>query len=590
VIDPRIYRAAWVPAVLALLVAAFSLEQPGRGSSSALAPDAFVGQRAYDGPGTGLLSMAAAFPNRRPGGSSDRAIAGMVKQSFAGDGLEVGVRHFSAQTVVGRRRLETVVGVRAGLSSRRIVVLAHRDALTAPSTADLSGTAALLELGRVYHSRQLKKTLVLVSTSGGSGGAAGAAQFAGDPGGPVDAVLVLGDVAGTRLRKPHIVAWSQRPAIAPFELRRTVAGAVGLETGLRMTEPRLASQYARLAFPLTTGEQGRIAAHGLPAVLISASGERGPGAERSVSVTNLLHFGRGLVRTIDAVDGRAAAMPAPSPALLVRGKLVPPWAVRVLVAALIFPALLAAIDGFARVRRNRHPVSMWLAWTLTAAFPFAFVLLVAYVLELTELLPSIPPAPVRAGAIPLDGGAIAALGSLALALVAAWAGLRSLVLRVSGISGDPSSPGAAAAVMLVACAVVVATWAANPFAALLLVPALHVGLLVVVPEVRIRATPAFGLMTLALVPVALVAVYYAQQLGLGLDEIPWTGLLLVAGGHVGVLPALGWCVLLGCLVSALTIVVARARQAPAAEEPKTRGPVSYAGPGSLGGTESALRR
>jgi hypothetical protein len=590
VIDPRIYRAAWVPAVLALLVAAFSLEQPGRGSSSALAPDAFIGQRAYDGPGTGLLSMASAFPNRRPGGASDRAIAGIVRQSFTGDGLEVRVRRFSAQTVVGRRRLETVVGVRAGLSSRRIVVLAHRDALTAPSTADLSGTAALLELGRLYQSRQLQKTLVLVSTSGGSGGASGAAQFAGDPGGPVDAVLVLGDVAGTRLRRPHIVPWSNRAAIAPFELRRTVAGAVGLETGLRMTEPRLASQYARLAFPLTTGEQGRVAARGLPAVLISASGERGPGAERSVSVTNLSHFGRGLVRTIDAIDGRTAATPAPSAALLVRGKLVPPWAVRLLVATLIFPALLAAIDGFARVRRNKHPVSMWLAWALTAAFPFAFALLVAYLLELTGLLPSIPPAPVRAGAIPLDGGAVAALGALALALIAAWAGLRPLVLRVSGIGGDPSSPGAAAAVMLVACAVVVATWAANPFAVLLLVPALHVGLFVMVPEVRMRATVAFGLMALALVPVALVAVYYAQQLGLGLEEIPWTALLLVAGGHIGVLGALGWCVLLGCLVSALTIVVARARQAPAAEEPTTRGPMSYAGPGSLGGTESALRR
>jgi hypothetical protein len=144
--------------------------------------------------------------------------------------------------------------------------------------------------------------------------------------------------------------------------------------------------------------------------------------------------------------------------------------------------------------------------------------------------------------------------------------------------------------MLVASAVVVATWVANPFAAALLVPALHVGLFVMVPEVRMRATIAFGLMALALVPIALVALYYAQQLGLSLGEIPWTALLLVAGGHIGVLGTLGWCVLLGCLVCALTIAVARAHQEPAVEEPTTRGPVSYAGPGSLGGTESALRR
>ena len=46
-----------------------------------------------------------------------------------------------------------MVGVRPGLSSRRIVVLAHRDALDAPGLADLSGTAALLELARIFRTR-----------------------------------------------------------------------------------------------------------------------------------------------------------------------------------------------------------------------------------------------------------------------------------------------------------------------------------------------------------------------------------------------------------------------------------------------------
>ena len=43
--------------------------------------------------------------------------------------------------------------------------------------AELSGTAALLELARVFAARETKRTIVLVSTSGGSGGDAGAAQL-----------------------------------------------------------------------------------------------------------------------------------------------------------------------------------------------------------------------------------------------------------------------------------------------------------------------------------------------------------------------------------------------------------------------------
>ena len=69
-----------------------------------------------------------------------------------------------------------MVGERPGLSSRRIVVLAHRDAPRA--CAELSGTAALLELARLLQARDLRKTLVLVSTSGGSGGFAGARAWA----------------------------------------------------------------------------------------------------------------------------------------------------------------------------------------------------------------------------------------------------------------------------------------------------------------------------------------------------------------------------------------------------------------------------
>jgi hypothetical protein len=46
-LDTRVYRAAFVPAVLALLVAAFALAGRPRPIGTTLAPDAFDGRRAF---------------------------------------------------------------------------------------------------------------------------------------------------------------------------------------------------------------------------------------------------------------------------------------------------------------------------------------------------------------------------------------------------------------------------------------------------------------------------------------------------------------------------------------------------------------
>ncbi len=76
----------------------------------------------------------------------------------------------------------------------------------------------------------------------------------------------------------------------------------------------------------------------------------------------------------------------------------------------------------------------------------------------------------------------------------------------------------------------------------------------------------------------------------------WTALLLLAGGQVGILGALLWSLALGCLAAGVMLALTPTSPLPGlgadsgAEEITIRGPRSYAGPGSLGGTESALRR
>jgi hypothetical protein len=141
------------------------------------------------------------------------------------------------------------------------------------------------------------------------------------------------------------------------------------------------------------------------------------------------------------------------------------------------------------------------------------------------------------------------------------------------------------------CALSLVIWWRNPFAAALIVPALHLWMWIVAPEIRLRAPAAVMLLLLGLVPAALVILYYAGQFNLGPLGVVWTGVLLIAGGGVAVATLLEWSIFAGCAVSVAVIAVRAARErAPEAAPVTVRGPVTYAGPGSLGGTKSALRR
>ena len=178
-LDPRLYRAALAPVLFALILAAFSLEDRPAPLRSTLAPDAFESQRAF----RDLRDMANRFPNRRPGDAGDEALATRVAQELRGAGLGGGPRPFSVrmarlngETIDGNRQLVNVIARRAGAAGSQIVVVAHRDAAKPRSIAELSGTAALVELGRVLAAGNVRRTITLVSTSGGSGGAASRAH------------------------------------------------------------------------------------------------------------------------------------------------------------------------------------------------------------------------------------------------------------------------------------------------------------------------------------------------------------------------------------------------------------------------------
>jgi hypothetical protein len=544
-----------------------------------------------------MSKIAADDPTRHPGSAGDDSLAAQIKTAFGRYGFTTTTDTFSGRTVDGTVPLENVVGVRPGMQSGSIVVLASRDALGSPAVAAASGTATLMELARDLEGETLHRTVVLASTSG-TQGTAGAIRLAATVGGPIDGVVVLGDLASSRVQQPIILPWSTRQVVAPPALRNTVASALAAQTSLTNTFTGLGGQFAHLAFPFTLGQQAPFGAQGVPAVEVSLSGEQGPAADSPVATPRqLTATGRAILQTISALDS-APGVAAPSAYLLLGGKVVPGWAISLFVLALLVPVVMTTIDGVARARRRGHAMWRSLAVVLAAAVPFVLGVAIVLLARLIGVVSIAPPGPVAAGTIPLSGSGVALLVVLALVLLGGLVAVASLArrlptrIRTSRRAPESAgSEGAMAGLLVVMCGVTFAIWLSNPFAAFLLIPALHLWLWAISPDFRVPLPARLALIAVGIAPVVLVVAYYANELGYSPADVIWEMVLLLAGHGVSIVAAVEWSVVLGCLLSAATLSVVAARGSRTVATPVTvRGPITYAGPGSLGGTKSALRR
>ena len=416
----------------------------------------------------------------------------------------------------------------------------------------------------------------------------------------MDAAIVLGDLAGTRTRAPLVVPYSNSPGVASLQLQRTVGAAITQVLGANPGAPSMLGQLAHLAFPLSLGEEGVLNADGIPAVLVQVSGERGPSPTQAVE--------RGTPRRLRTRSaerrGRARYGPGHSQAtqggLLLQQKTVPSWALRLLVLTLMLPVLAAALDGLARARRRRLAIGRATLWVASCGLPFLSCAVLAYVLGWLGVLGARPAAPVLPSALPFGGRVATAVVAVALTFALTWLLWSGLMRRLGwGLRPDPDAAPLALALVLLPVGLL--AWFGDPLTALLAVPALHVWLLLAAAPERLdigelpRRLASLALVALGLVPLAALVAFYAHQLGLSPGDLAWTGVLLVAAGQVGLGGAILWSLAFGCVAAATIIALAPVRTRLEAQEAAPfdvtiRGPLSYAGPGSLGGTESALRR
>src|SRR5215216_1082176 len=151
-IEPRIFRAAFLPAVLAVLLVAFSFQSRPPALKQGLPGDVLFDA---DAATEQARELSSASPDRRAGAEGNRAVADLVRRALLSRQFATSVDRWQDDGA----KLLNVVGRRAGASRRQIVVIAARDAESVP---DLEGsaadTAALLELARVLGGRAQRKT------------------------------------------------------------------------------------------------------------------------------------------------------------------------------------------------------------------------------------------------------------------------------------------------------------------------------------------------------------------------------------------------------------------------------------------------
>ena len=552
--DQRLYRLAFAPAIVAIVVLLFSLQPVPEPLSAPLTLDRFD-QTSAELTAEEIVRTA---PERTPGSEGDSAIADMVAKRFTAiPSAEVSEQRVSSSFDGDDVELRNVIATLPGQSDGRIVMLAPRDAATGPGAASsAAATAVLLDIAERFGDAAHRKTLVFVSTTGGTDGATGAREFAeAHPERDlIEAALVVSQPGALEPEPPFVIPWSTGRQSTAIQLTETAADIVSAEIGRPVGLEGSLGELMRLALPTGLGEQAPLIEHGLDAVAISSDGERPIAAiedgSDSLSSDTVAEFGQAAQTIVLALDSNPGP-PEHGPGTYINfaGNLIPGWSLALVTIALLLPAAVAAADGWARAIRRDWGRPRDLGWVLGRVLPLIGVLLLAWVMSLVGLLPSprFPYDPARFGL-----GWRAAIVSLLLA-VALFAALTAA--RPLRVPRGATPEGLAPAIGVVMSSAAVAMWLLNPFLAFGAIPAAHAWLAGTIEDPRRRFAATLAAIGIALVPVVVGLTWIASRLEVGIAA-PWHALLMLAGGQLGPGQALLGCLFAGSLLAMLAVALA----------------------------------
>jgi hypothetical protein len=560
-----LYRLLAIIAIVPLLVAALAVREP------ALPPPPTQPMAEFDGSAaaTTAAAMSSLQSNRQPGGSGDLAAANFVHGELAKAGYKLTVQNFAAD-LPGQPNvpLRNVVGYLPGRRRQLIAVFAHHDAVGNGVDDNASSVGVMLELAKELQPLTRERGIVFVSTDGGTSGGQGAAYFASHwPLAPrVEAAVVLDSVAATRGSQIRIVDRPDTVRGTSPTLFRAARSVITRVTGSAPIVPGLLDQLSGLAIPYSLSEQGPLLARGVPAITLTAGPPPDPAENvTSLDATQLAQVGNATANLVVELDGAASIEPGGRPAIFVGSRTVRGWLAEVALVALLGPAVACVLDMAARCRRRQialAPAVTALGWRCLA---WAAGLITLW------LLPVLPGSLASGLAVAPQANRIAlSWTGILLALLAGLA-----VWRFAGrprtspgppstVSGADRTAGLAAGLlgMSFASALLAAT---NPFALILVLPAVHLWLLLPTAA-RLGRRFMVALFMLGLLGPVLLTFEYATRFHLGIST-PRAMLAMVASGYLS--PVIAACLTLAAASSAQLAALIAGRYGPA--HPPKRG-------------------
>lgn len=591
-LDLRIYRLAFVPVLIAVVVLMFSLDPAPPQLQGPVSTPAFEASSAARLART-ITELA---PDRTPGSAGDEASAKFVRERLSGvEGGELAEQPFEMDVNDETVNTSNVVLTIPGASEQVLLVIAPRDTVAGDgATTSAAATGSLLTLAEALGSSRHQRTIVLASTSGSEDGEKGVRDLVGSLDAPegISAAIVIGDPGVAKRVKPFVVAGRAGPDSPPPVLLDTAGAIATTQFGEKAIPAGFWSGFSRLVFPAGVGPSAALADEGVSALTVTPTGERPPSPETAsgaeISADNLFATGTSvlnLLLTLDDTD--RPVQPGEENYVRLGDNVIPGWTFELLALTLLLPSLLAGIDiWFRDRRRNRRAVRRSIPWTLERVFIPLAALIGVYMLGLFGLIPS-PSFPYDPGQLVAGARFPITFALLALLMV----GVAVLVRPMrTPLDSEPQTLGAAAGIL--ACVSIFGIWLINPYMALLATPAAHVWVVTARPQgpPRPLLVALGGLLSLALLFAAFIQV--GSALGLGVAA-PWHLLVLTVDGQVNPFIALAWCGLVGALIACVGACRAQPAGIPgtsAAPRQRLRGPSGYAGPGSLGGTPSGASR
>ena len=584
-VNGRLYRGTWLLVGLPLLLAAFTLTRsdplPAPRFPPTFDPASAIRLASHD--------LPRLYPDRSPGTPGALGAASWFSDQLAPYGLQTDVDVFQA-IVPGRGRvtLRNVIAVSPGRSPDTIVVMAHRDNTGTGEGANdnASGTAALIELARAYARTttgaaagvRTEHTLLFLSTDAGAFGGLGAAHFAARSPYRSRVVAVVNlDSLASRGRARLEIAGERARSPAPL-LVQTAAARIEDETNHRPGRTSVLGQLVDLGFPFSLYEQAPFIGHGIPAVTLTTGGNRPPSSSRDTAARfdgeRLVQLGRAAEALVASLDAGLELTRGTSSYVYFGTRFLRGWALELVLIAMLFPPLFAAVDLFARCRRRRI--------RLAPAFRsyrsrLAFWLWAGGLFGVFALAGAFPGGAAR----PLGPETHAAgqwprgvLAGLAVLLLASWLVARGRLVPRRHVTREEELAGYIAALLVlgVVALLVVAT---NPFALVFVLPSLHAWLWLPNARGRRRNLVRAALVLAGLSGPCLLLGSFGFRFGLGLDA-PWYLAELTAIGYVPVVAVLLFLTWLAGAAQIVAVSIGRYAPYPSVSERPPRGPIRNA--------------